>query len=148
MAARLYRDREEQRFQATRMRAIESLTEADVAAPLRALEDQIGIQRMKCRRLQQAACRARHDFEQAEQGLEEASRECQSAFAALHLLEASERTLRGNVSAVTEVAGTPDYRLVEMTDEKLEEQAGKLVKRAHAEKLREIEKRIAAIQWP
>ena len=56
--------------------------------------------------------------------------------------------MRGNASAVTEVAGTPDYRLVEMTDEKLEEQAGKLVKRAHAEKLREIEKRIAAIQWP
>ena len=69
MAARLHRVREEQHSQATRVKAIESLTQADVAAPLRALEDQIGIQRMKCRRLQQAAWRARHALDQAEQNL-------------------------------------------------------------------------------
>lgn len=74
---------------------------------------------MKCRRLQRAAWRARYAFEQAEQGLEEASRECQSAFVALRLLEASERALHGDASAVAEVEGIPDRRLVEMTDEEL-----------------------------
>lgn len=148
MAARLRRDREEQRFQATRMRVIESLTQADIAAPLRALEDQIGIQRMKCKRLQRAAWHAGYAFDQAGRGLEEADRECQSAFAALHLLEAFERALHEDVPAVAEIEGNPDFCLVEMMDEEIEERANELIQHAYVEKLRELEEQIAAIQWP
>lgn len=93
MDAQLRSDREEQRFWAARMRAIQTMTQAEIAAPLRAMGDQIAIQRGTYRRLQLATWHARSAFHQAEQVQEQADCECQSAFVALQLLEASERAL-------------------------------------------------------
>ena len=83
-----------------------------------------------------------------EQGLEETSRECQSAFVALHLLEASERALHEDFAAVVEAEGNSDLHLAGMTDEEIEDQAKRLIRRAHAEKLRELEEQIATVKWP
>lgn len=148
MAARLHIDREEQRFRAARMKAIQTMTQEEIAVPLLQLEDQIATQRETVKRLQLAAWRARSAFHQAEQLLEQADRECQSAFVALQLLEASERTLREDISRIGEAEGNPDLRLVEVTDEEIEERANGLIRGIHADKLREIDAQIVAILWP
>lgn len=108
MAARLRSDCEEQRYRVARMRAIQAMTQGEIAVPFRQLEDQIATQHETCRRLQLAAFCARSAFHHAEQLLEQADHQFQSASVTLQLLEAFERTLREDISLVAEAEGNPD----------------------------------------
>ena len=46
------------------------------------------------------------------------------------------------------VGGSQDYHLIDVTNEDIQGRAKELVKRLHADKIRELDEQIASISWP
>src|SRR5436189_5420754 len=82
----------------------------------------------------------------AERAADQAYLQCQSAFATLHLLEGSVRLPRDGFPEIA--GGSHDYHLINVTDEEIQGRAKELVKRLHADKIRELDEQIASISWP
>ena len=82
----------------------------------------------------------------AERATDQADLQCQSAYATLHPLEGSVRLLRDGFPEVA--GGSHDYHLIDVTDEEIQGRAKELVKRLHADKIRELDEQIASISWP
>src|SRR3954471_13568832 len=63
-----------------------------------------------------------------------------------HLLEVFVRLLRDGFLEVA--GGSHDYHLIDVTDEEIQGRAKELIKRLHADKIRELDEQIASISWP
>src|SRR3954470_16116346 len=93
------------------------MSQEELASNLRWLEDQMDAQRQTCDRTHMDVLRTKYALGKAERAADQAYLQCQSAFATLHLLEGSIRTLRDGFPDV--VGGGYDYHLVNVTDEEI-----------------------------
>src|SRR3954471_16951241 len=146
MAARLRADREEQRHEAAKLKAIRDMSREELAFVLRRLEDQVDAQCRTCDWTHMDVLRTKCALGKAERAADQADLQCQSAYAALHLLEGSVRLLRDGFPNV--IGGSHGYHLINVTDEEIQGRAKELVKRLHADKIREHDEQIASISWP
>src|SRR4051812_14125896 len=146
MAARLRADREEQRHEAAKLKAIREMSQEELASILRRLEDQVDAQRRTCDRTHMDVLRTKYALGKAERAADQAYLQCQSAFAILYMLEGSVRLLRDGFPDV--IGGSHDYHLIDVTEEEIQGRAKELIKRLHADKIRELDEQIASISWP
>src|SRR5438045_9575910 len=146
MAGRLRADREEQRHEAVKLKATREMSQEELASILRRLEDQVDAQRRTCDRTHMDVLRTKYALGKAERAADQEDLQCQGAYATLHLLEGSVRLLCDGFPDV--VGGSHDYHLLGVTDEEIQGRAKELVKRLHADKIRELEEQIASISWP
>src|SRR5436189_2875567 len=146
MAARLRADHEEQRHEATKLKAIRDMSQEELASILRRLEDQVDAQRRTCDQTHMEVLRTKCALGKTERAADQADLQCQSAYATLHLLEGSVRLLRDGFPDV--IGGSHDYHLVDVTDEEIQGRARELIKRLHADKIRDLDEQIASISWP
>src|SRR5436190_22788024 len=107
MTARLHADREEQRHEAAKLKAIREMSQEELASILRRLEDQVDAQRRTCDRTHMNVLRTKCALGKAERAADQANLQCQSAYATLHLLEGSVWLLRDDFPDIA--GGSHDY---------------------------------------
>src|SRR4051812_5508737 len=145
MVARLRADREEQRHEAAKLKAIREMSQEELASILRQLEDQVDAQRRTCDWTHMDVLRTKCALGKAERAADQAYLQCRSAFATLHMLEGSVRLLCDGFPDVN--GGSHDYHLIDVTDEEIQGRAKELIKRLHADKIRDLDEQIASISW-
>src|SRR5438045_9612784 len=107
MAGRLRADREEQRHEAAKLKAIREMSQEELASILRQLEDQVDAQRRTCDRTHMDVLRTKCTLGKAERAADQTYLQCQSAFTTLNLLEGSVRLLLDGFHDV--VGASHDY---------------------------------------
>src|SRR5436190_16136293 len=100
------------------------MSQEELASILRRLEDQVDAQRRTYDRTHMDVLRAKCALGKAERAADQTDLQCQSAYAAFHLLEGSIRLLRDGFPDV--VGGSRDYNLIEVTDEEIQGRAKEL----------------------
>src|SRR5881628_1762775 len=107
MAARLRADREEQRHEAAKLKAIRKMSQEELTSILRRLEDQVDAQRRTCDRTHMDVLRTKCALGKAERAADKADPQWQNAYATLPLFEGSVRFLWECFPDV--VGGSHDY---------------------------------------